>query len=156
MKKIKALLLIFFVVSTSFAADVKDVSMQCQKEACQLVFQFVSSKNLPSFFQKYDPKSKILTVAFSETNFLLGDGTFDLNPTSPLIQKMKVFKETNKKVSLLKFEFNVGDLIKTDKNKIELVKETHFMIVLPKQMIRVGFLSKKFKELKEGRGESNT
>ncbi len=149
MKKIKALLLIFFVVSTSFAADVKDVSMQCQKEACQLVFQFVSSKNLPSFFQKYDPKSKILTVAFSETNFLLGDGTFDLNPTSPLIQKMKVFKETNKKVSLLKFEFNVGDLIKTDKNKIELVKETHFMIVLPKANDKGWVLSKKFKELKK-------
>ncbi len=149
MKKIKVLLLLFFLTSYSFAAEIKDVSLLCQKEACQLVFQFVSPKNLPSFFQKYEASSKTLTVAFSETDFLLGEGSFDLSATSPLIQKMKVFKEKSKKTTLLKFEFSVGDLIKSDKNKIELSKQTDFVIVLPKAKDNGWVLTKKFKELKK-------
>lgn len=149
MKKIKVLLLLFLLTSYSFAAEIKDVSLLCQKEACQLVFQFVSPKNLPSFFQKYEASSKTLTVAFSETDFLLGEGSFDLSATSPLIQKMKVFKEKSKKTTLLKFEFSVGDLIKSDKNKIELSKQTDFVIVLPKAKDNGWVLTKKFKELKK-------
>ena len=149
MKKIKVLLLLFLLTSYSFAAEIKDVSLLCQKEACQLVFQFVSPKNLPSFFQKYEASSKTLTVAFSETDFLLGEGSFDLSATSPLIQKMKVFKEKSKKTTLLKFEFSVGDLIKSDKNKIELSKQTDFVIVLPKANDNGWVLTKKFKELKK-------
>ena len=149
MKKIKVLLLLFLLTSYSFAAEIKDVSLLCQKEACQLVFQFVSPKNLPSFFQKYEASSKTLTVAFSETDLLLGEGSFDLSATSPLIQKMKVFKEKSKKTTLLKFEFSVGDLIKSDKNKIELSKQTDFVIVLPKAKDNGWVLTKKFKELKK-------
>src|SRR5574344_1670329 len=149
MKKIKVLLLLFLLTSYSFAAEIKDVSLICQKEACQLVFQFVSPKNLPSFFQKYEASSKTLTVAFSETDFLLGEGSFDLSATSPLIQKMKVFKEKSKKTTLLKFEFSVGDLIKSDKNKIELSKQTDFVIVLPKAKDNGWVLTKKIKELKK-------
>lgn len=149
MNKIKALLLLFFLTSYSFAAEIKDVSLLCQKDVCQLVFHFVSSKNLPSFFQKYEASSKTLTVAFSETDFLLGEGSFDLSTTSPLIQKMKVFKEKSKKTTLLKFQFSVGDLIKSDKNKIELSKQTDFVIVLPKAKDNGWILTKKFKELKK-------
>lgn len=149
MNKIKVLLLLFVLTTYSFAAEIKDVSLLCQKEACQLVFQFISSKNLPSFFQKYEASSKTLTVAFSETDFLLGEGSFDLSTTSPLIQKMKVFKEKSKKATLLKFEFSVGDLIKSDKNKIELSKQTDFVIVLPKAKDNGWVLTKKFKELKK-------
>lgn len=150
MNKIKTLLLIAFLSSISFAAKINDVSLVCKKEKCHLVFQFASAKDLPSFFQKYEASSKKFTVAFSETDFILGEGSFDIDAKSSLIQKMKVFTEQSKKANLLKFEFTVGSLITSDKNKINLANNgTDFGLELVKSTDKDWAISKKFAEQKK-------
>lgn len=150
MNKIKTLLLIAFLSSISFAAKINDVSLVCKKEKCHLVFQFASAKDLPSFFQKYEASSKKFTVAFSETDFILGEGSFDIDAKSSLIQKMKVFTEQSKKANLLKFEFTVGSLITSDKNKINLANNgTDFGLELVKSTDKDWAISEKFAEQKK-------
>jgi hypothetical protein len=85
-------------------------------------FQFASDKNLPTFFQKYDNASKKLTVGFSETDFALGVGSYDVDQSSSLVRSMRVFKEPYRGMNFLKIEMQVGPSITGDKNAIALDK----------------------------------
>jgi hypothetical protein len=104
------------------AALIKDVRLDCGAKNCQMVFQFASDKDLPTFFQKYDDASKKLTVGFSESDFALGVGDYDVDQSSPFVRSMKVFKEPYRGMNFLKIEMQVGPSITTDKNAIALEK----------------------------------
>ncbi len=119
--KCKFLLILLSSTVALQAALIKDVRLNCAK-SCQMEFQFASDKNLPTFFQKYDNASKKLTVGFSETDFALGVGSYDVDQSSSLVRSMRVFKEPYRGMNFLKIEMQVGPSITSDKNAIALDK----------------------------------
>ena len=120
--KCKFLLMLLSSAVALQAALIKDVRLDCGAKNCQMVFQFASDKDLPTFFQKYDEASKKLTVGFSESDFALGVGDYDVDQSSPFVRSMKVFKEPYRGMNFLKIEMLVGSSITTDKNAIALEK----------------------------------
>ncbi len=121
--KCKFLLMLLSSAVALQAALIKDVRLDCGgAKNCQMVFQFTSDKDLPTFFQKYDEASKKLTVGFSESDFALGVGDYDVDKSSPFVRSMKVFKEPYRGMNFLKIEMLVGSSITTDKNAIALEK----------------------------------
>ena len=119
--KCKFLLMLLSSTVAVQAALIKDVRLNCAKN-CQMEFQFASDKDLPTFFQKYDNASKKLTVGFSETDFAMGVGSYDVDQSSSLVRSMKVFKEPYRGMNFLKIEMQVGPSITGDKNAIALDK----------------------------------
>jgi hypothetical protein len=103
------------------AALIKDVRFNCAKD-CQMEFQFASDKNLPTFFQKYDNASKTLTVGFSESEFALGIGDYDVDASSSYIRSMSVSKEIYRGMNFLMLRMPVGASVSSDKNAIALDK----------------------------------
>jgi hypothetical protein len=124
------------------AALIKDVRLNCAKN-CQMEFQFASDKDLPTFFQKYDNASKKLTVGFSETDFALGVGNYDVDQSSSLVRSMRVFKEPYRGMNFLKIEMQVGPSITNDKNSIALDK-SNFLLKFNSQNAKSWTLSKLF------------
>jgi len=120
--KCKFLLMLLSSAVALQAALIKDVRLDCGAKNCQMVFQFASDKDLPTFFQKYDDAAKKLTVGFSESDFALGVGDYDVDQSSPFVRSMKVFKEPYRGMNFLKIEMQVGPSITTDKNAIALEK----------------------------------
>ena len=120
--KCKFLLMLLSSAVALQAALIKDVRLDCGAKNCQMVFQFASDKDLPTFFQKYDDASKKLTVGFSESDFALGVGDYDVDQSSPFVRSMKVFKDPYRGMNFLKIEMLVGSSITTDKNAIALEK----------------------------------
>ena len=119
--KCKFLLMLLSSAVALQAALIKDVRFDCSKN-CQMVFQFASDKNLPTFFQKYDNASKTLTVGFSESDFALGVGNFDVDQSSPYVRSMNVSKELYRGMNFLMIRMPVGASIASDKNAIALDK----------------------------------
>lgn len=126
--KIKAVLLLTLLLfGNLLAAQLKDVQYGCNSKSCKLGFQFDTGENLPGFFQKYDPNSKILTVAFSETakDFIVG--VFTVGDDSQQIRRVKVYEDKK----LLKFDFYVNDEIQGEKHPAGLSGKSIFEITLP-------------------------
>ena len=119
--KCKFLLILLSSTVALQAALIKDVRLNCAKN-CQMEFMFASDKDLPTFFQKYDNATKKLTVGFSETDFALGVGSYDVDQSSSLVRSMRVFKEPYRGMNFLKIEMQVGPSISGDKNAIALDK----------------------------------
>jgi len=124
--KCKFLLMLLSSAVALQAALIKDVRFDCSKN-CQMVFQFASDKNLPTFFQKYDNASKTLTVGFSDADFALGVGDFDVDQSSPYVRSMKVLKEPYRGMDFLKIEMKVGASVNSDKNAIALNKSSFLL-----------------------------
>ena len=119
--KCKFLLMLLSSAVALQAALIKDVRFNCAK-TCQLEFQFASDKNLPTFFQKYDNASKTLTVGFSESEFALGIGDYDVDASSSYIRSMSVSKEIYRGMNFLMLRMPVGASVSSDKNAIALDK----------------------------------
>ena len=147
MIKNKLVVLFLFVAVAVNAAQIKDVAFDCAK-GCALTFKFASDKDLPSFFQKYDAKSHKLMLGFSTTNFALGEGSFDVDPSSQFVKSMRVFKEPYRGTEFLKIELTVGSSIATDKNEIALNK-SDFMLKLAGKGGKAWTLSKLFADRKQ-------
>ncbi|OWU99769.1 hypothetical protein B7994_10395 [Fibrobacter sp. UWR2] len=145
--KNKLVVLFLFVAVAVNAAQIKDVAFDCAK-GCALTFKFASDKDLPSFFQKYDAKSHKLMLGFSTTNFALGEGSFDVDPSSQFVKSMRVFKEPYRGTEFLKIELTVGSSIATDKNEIALNK-SDFMLKLAGKGGKAWTLSKLFADRKQ-------
>ena len=124
--KCKFLLMLLSSAVALQAALIKDVRFNCAK-TCQMEFQFASDKNLPTFFQKYDNSSKMLTVGFSETDFALGVGNYNIDVSSPFIRAMSVTKEPYRGMSFLMIRMPVGASVNTDKNAIGLDKSSFLL-----------------------------
>ena len=124
--KCKFLLMLLSSAVALQAALIKDVRFNCAK-TCQLEFQFASDKNLPTFFQKYDNASKMLTVGFSETDFALGVGNYNIDVSSPFIRAMSVTKEPYRGMNFLMIRMPVGASVNTDKNAIGLDKSSFLL-----------------------------
>ena len=140
--KCKFLLMLLSSAVALQAALIKDVRLNCAKN-CQMEFQFASDKDLPTFFQKYDNASKKLTVGFSETDFALGVGNYDVDQSSSLVRSMRVFKEPYRGMNFLKIEMQVGPSITNDKNSIALDK-SNFLLKFNSQNAKSWTLSKLF------------
>ena len=125
--KCKFLLMLLSSAVALQAALIKDVRLDCGAKDCQMVFQFASDKNLPTFFQKYDNATKKLTVGFSESDFAFGVGNYDVDQSSSLVRSMRVFKEPYRGMNFLKIEMQVGPSITTDKNAIALDKSNFLL-----------------------------
>ena len=147
MKKIFVLLFLAFAVSAS-AAQIKDVKFVCDAKKCEMGFQFASEEDLPTFFQKYDAASKKLTVGFSNTEFALGEGTYDIDAASEWIKSMRVFKENYRGMNFLKIEMSVGPSLASDKNEISLDK-AEFLLKLKGNKGKAWTLSKIFAQKKK-------
>ena len=119
--KCKFLLMLLSSAVALQAALIKDVRFNCAKD-CQMEFQFASDKNLPTFFQKYDNASKTLTVGFSESEFALGIGDYDVDASSSYIRSMSVSKEIYRGMNFLMIRMPVGAFVSSDKNAIALDK----------------------------------
>ena len=119
--KCKFLLMLLSSAVALQAALIKDVRFNCAKN-CQMEFQFASDKNLPTFFQKYDNASKTLLVGFSESDFALGLGNYDIDGASPYVRSMSVTKELYRGMNFLMIRMPVGASINSDKNAIALDK----------------------------------
>ena len=124
--KCKFLLMLLSSAVALQAALIKDVRFNCAK-TCQMEFEFASDKNLPTFFQKYDNSSKMLTVGFSETDFALGVGNYNIDVSSPFIRAMSVTKEPYRGMSFLMIRMPVGASVNTDKNAIGLDKSSFLL-----------------------------
>ncbi len=124
--KCKFLLMLLSSAVALQAALIKDVRFNCAKN-CQMEFQFASDKNLPTFFQKYDNTSKTLTVGFSETDFALGVGNYNIDASSPFVRTMSVAKEPYRGMNFLMIRMQVGASINTDKNAIGLDKSSFLL-----------------------------
>ena len=124
--KCKFLLMLLSSAVALQAALIKDVRFNCAK-TCQLEFQFASDKNLPTFFQKYENASKMLTVGFSETDFALGVGSYNIDVSSPFIRAMSVTKEPYRGMNFLMIRMPVGASVNTDKNAIGLDKSSFLL-----------------------------
>ncbi len=146
--KCKSLLLLMLAAMSIPAAQIKDVRFGCDANGCQMNFQFGSNKNLPSFFQKYDASSHQLMIGFSETDFALGDGIFDVDQASSYIRSMRVFKEPYRGMNFLKIQINVGDAIGSDKNQIAL-NGANFLLKFSGPKAKSWTLSKLFAERKK-------
>ena len=140
--KCKFLLMLLSSTVALQAALIKDVRLNCAKN-CQMEFQFASDKDLPTFFQKYDNASKKLTVGFSETDFALGVGNYDVDQSSSLVRSMRVFKEPYRGMNFLKIEMTVGQSITNDKNPIALDK-SNFLLKFDSKNAKSWTLSKLF------------
>jgi len=125
--KCKFLLMLLSSAVALQAALIKDVRFSCSAKDCQMVFQFASDKNLPTFFQKYDKASKKLTIGFSESDFALGVGNYDIDGSSPFVRSMRVFKEQYRGMNFLKIEMPVGANVTGDKNAIALEKSNFLL-----------------------------
>jgi len=148
MMKCKFLLLLLVFAVATYAAQIKDVRFACDAKGCQSVFNFVSDKDLPTFFQKFDAASGKLTIGFSETEFALGTGDFAVDADSKFIKSIRVFKEAFKGTQFLKFEMTVGSSITTDKNEIALDK-SNFLIKFKNKGGKSWVLSKLFADRKK-------
>ena len=148
MMKNKLITLFLFVAVAVNAAQIKDVSFGCDKSNCAVTFKFASDKDLPSFYQKYDAKSHKLTLGFSTSEFALGMGAFEIDPSSEWIKSMKVYKEPFRGVDFLKIDLTVGSAIKSDKNEIALNK-SDFMLKLAGKDGKAWTLSKLFADRKK-------
>ena len=144
----KLIALFLFVAVAVNAAQIKDVSFGCDKSNCAVTFKFASDKDLPSFFQKYDAKSHKLTLGFSTSEFALGMGTFEIDPSSEWVKSMKVYKEPFRGSDFLKIDLIVGSAIKSDKNEIALNK-SDFMLKLAGKGGKAWTLSKLFADRKK-------
>lgn len=122
MIKNKLIALFLFVAVAANAAQIKDVRFNCDAKKCAMTFQFASDSDLPTFFQKYDAKTRRLTLGFSATTFALGEGVFDVDASSEWVKAMRVYKEPFRGTDFLKVEMAVGSAIKSDKNAIALNK----------------------------------
>ena len=147
MKKLFILLFLAFVVSAS-AAQIKDVKFICDAKKCEMSFQFASEEDLPTFFQKYDAASKKLTVGFSNTEFALGEGSYDIDAASEWVKSMRVFKEKYRGMDFLKIEMVVGPSLSSDKNEISL-DNSNFLLKLKGNKGKAWTLSKIFAEKKK-------
>ena len=147
MKKILVLLFLVLVASAC-AAQVKDVKFSCDAKKCGIEFQFASEDDLPTFFQKYDASAKKLTVGFSNTEFALGVGNYEIDATSEWIKSMRVFKEKYRGMDFLKIEMLVGPSIASDKNEISLDK-ANFLLKLKGTSGKSWTLSKIFVQKKK-------
>ena len=147
MKKLFILLFLAFVVSAS-AAQIKDVKFICDAKKCEMSFQFASEEDLPTFFQKYDAASKKLTVGFSNTEFALGEGGYDIDAASEWVKSMRVFKEKYRGMDFLKIEMVVGPSLSSDKNEISL-DNSNFLLKLKGNKGKAWTLSKIFAEKKK-------
>ena len=144
----KLIALFLFVAVAVNAAQIKDVSFGCDKSNCAVTFKFASDKDLPSFFQKYDAKSHKLTLGFSTSEFALGMGAFEIDPSSEWVKSMKVYKEPFRGTDFLKIDLVVGSAIKSDKNEIALNK-SDFMLKLAGKGGKAWTLSKLFADRKK-------
>ena len=144
----KLITLFLFVAVAVNAAQIKDVSFGCDKSNCAVTFKFASDKDLPSFFQKYDAKSHKLTLGFSTSEFALGMGAFEIDPSSEWVKSMKVYKEPFRGTDFLKIDLIVGSAIKSDKNEIALNK-SDFMLKLAGKGGKSWTLSKLFADRKK-------
>ena len=144
----KLITLFLFVAVAVNAAQIKDVSFGCDKSNCAVTFKFASDKDLPSFFQKYDAKSHKLTLGFSTSEFALGMGAFEIDPSSEWVKSMKVYKEPFRGSDFLKIDLIVGSAIKSDKNEIALNK-SDFMLKLAGKGGKAWTLSKLFADRKK-------
>ncbi len=144
----KLITLFLFVAVAVNAAQIKDVSFGCDKSNCAVTFKFASDKDLPSFFQKFDAKSHKLTLGFSASEFALGTGTFEIDPSSEWVKSMKVYKEPFRGTDFLKIDLIVGSAIKSDKNEIALNK-SDFMLKLAGKGGKAWTLSKLFADRKK-------
>ena len=93
MIKNKLIALFLFVAVAANAAQIKDVRFNCEAKKCAMTFQFASDSDLPTFFQKYDAKTRRLTLGFSATTFALGEGVFDVDASSDWVKAIRVYKE---------------------------------------------------------------
>ena len=124
--KCKFLLMLLSSAVALQAALIKDVRFNCANN-CQMEFQFASDKNLPTFYQKYDNASNTLTVGFSESDFALGVGKYDVDQSSSFVRSMRVFKEAYRGMDFLKIEIKVGASVNSDKNAIALNKSSFLL-----------------------------
>ena len=147
MKKVFILLFLAFAAS-SLAAQIKDVRFVCDAKKCGLEYQFASEEDLPTFFQKYDAASKKLTVGFSNTEFALGEGSYDIDAASEWVKSMKVFKDKYRGMDFLKIEMSVGPSLASDKNEISL-DGSKFLLNLKGNQGKVWTLSKIFAQKKK-------
>ena len=148
MMKLKFFILFLMAAAVSYAAQIKDVRFACDGKGCQMVFAFTSDKDLPTFFQKYDAAGKKLTFGFSETNFALGEGTYDVESDSKFVKSMKVYKENFRGTNFLKIELAVGASISSDKNDISLDKSS-FLVKFKNKGGKSWVLSKLFADRKK-------
>ena len=147
MKKIFVLLFLAFVASTT-AAQIKDVKFVCDAKKCEMGFLFASEEDLPTFFQKYDAAAKKLTVGFSNTDFALGEGNYDIDGASEWVKSMRVFKDNYRGMQFLKIEMNVGPSLNGDKNEISL-EGSNFLLKLKGNKGKAWILSKIFAQKKK-------
>jgi len=147
MKKIFVLLFLAFVASAT-AAQIKDVKFVCDAKKCEMGFLFASEEDLPTFFQKYDAAAKKLTVGFSNTDFALGEGNYDIDGTSEWVKSMRVFKDNYRGMQFLKIEMNVGPSLSGDKNEISL-EGSNFLLKLKGNKGKAWILSKIFAQKKK-------
>ena len=146
--KLKFILLFMVMAVASFAAQVKDVKFDCGKKGCQMTFAFTSEKNLPTFFQKYDAKKGALTLAFSESSFAFGEGSFEIEKDSRFVKSMRVYSESFRGSKFLKFELAVGSSISSEKNEISL-EGSNFVISFKSKGGKSWVMSKVFANLKK-------
>ena len=125
--------MLIFALSSVFAfgAEIKDVAYACGAKECSLRFRFASAKDLPNFFQKYDADKRLLTVGFSKTASPFDGSSFSLRESAG-IRAVRVFTDSSFQVPLLKFEFAVGESIRSEKNPVSLSDGKCFVIALPK------------------------
>lgn len=147
MKKIFVLLFLAFVASAT-AAQIKDVKFVCDAKKCEMGFLFASEEDLPTFFQKYDAAAKKLTVGFSNTDFALGEGIYDIDGASEWVKSMRVFKDNYRGMQFLKIEMNVGPSLSGDKNEISL-EGSNFLLKLKGNKGKAWTLSKIFAQKKK-------
>ncbi len=147
MKKVFILLFLAFAAS-SLAAQIKDVRFVCDAKKCGLEYQFASEEDLPTFFQKYDAVSKKLTVGFSNTEFALGEGSYDIDAASEWVKSMRVFKDKYRGMDFLKIEMSVGPSLASDKNEISL-DGSKFLLNLKGNQGKAWTLSKIFAQKKK-------
>ncbi len=147
MKKLFILLFLAFVASAG-AAQIKDVKFLCDAKKCQMSFLFASEEDLPTFFQKYDAAAKKLIVGFSNTDFALGEGNYDIDAASEWVKSMRVFKEKYRGLDFLKIEMAVGPSLASDKNEISL-DNSNFLLKLKGNKGKAWTLSKIFAEKKK-------
>ena len=147
MKKVFVLLFLAFAAS-SLAAQIKDVRFVCDAKKCGLEYQFASEEDLPTFFQKYDAASKKLTVGFSNTEFALGEGSYDIDAASEWVKSMRVFKDKYRGMDFLKIEMSIGPSLASDKNEISL-DGSKFLLNLKGNQGKAWTLSKIFAQKKK-------
>ena len=126
----KILMMLLSAALACSAATIKDVKLACSSGGCGLRFLFAGTDDLPSFFQKYNAASKTLTLGFSESQFAMGEGNYEVDDASQYVRSMRVFRENFRGMDFLKVELAVGPAISGDKNEIALEK-SDFVLKVP-------------------------